>query len=272
MTLSRLASDAAVNQLTKEFGLGVSENKLAELVRDDPAFGGTLGGFNRQSFVQVLAQNGFTENEYLDMQAKAARRQQLAVGLFGDATGGQDCHASPSGAHTGDISALMLKDAGAQFAIVGHSERRADHGETDAQVREKAQAAIAAGLTPIICVGETRVEREAGQAETVVATQLAGSVPDAAAANEVVIAYEPVWAIGTGLTPTNADIAQMHDGIRKLLVERFGGRGETIRILYGGSLKPANAKEILAVENVNGGLVGGASLLANDFFAIISAA
>jgi len=192
--------------------------------------------------------------------------------LNGIATGGQDCHASPSGAHTGDISALMLKDAGAQFAIVGHSERRADHGETDAQVREKAQAAIAAGLTPIICVGETRAEREAGQADSVVATQLSGSVPDAAAANEVVIAYEPVWAIGTGLTPTNADIAQMHDGIRKLLVERFGGRGATIRILYGGSLKPANAKEILAVENVNGGLVGGASLLANDFFAIISAA
>lgn len=192
--------------------------------------------------------------------------------LNGIATGGQDCHTAPNGAHTGDLSALMLKDAGAQFVIVGHSERRADHGETDALVREKAQAGLAAGLTPIICVGETRAEREAGQADSVVATQLAGSVPDAAADSEVVIAYEPVWAIGTGLTPTNADIAEMHNGIRRLLVERFGAKGETIRILYGGSLKPANASEILAVENVNGGLVGGASLLANDFFAIISAA
>jgi len=192
--------------------------------------------------------------------------------LSGIATGGQDCHTAPAGAHTGDISALMLKDAGAQFVIVGHSERRADHGETDSLVREKAQAGLAAGLTPIICVGETRAEREAGQACAVVATQLAGSVPDAAADSEVVIAYEPVWAIGTGLTPTIADIAEMHNGIRKLLVDRFGSKGETIRILYGGSLKPANASEILAVENVNGGLVGGASLLANDFFAIISAA
>ncbi|AKR55386.1 Triosephosphate isomerase [Devosia sp. H5989] len=200
----------------------------------------------------------------------AAMSEKGAVS--GIATGGQDCHASPNGAHTGDISALMLKDAGAAYVIVGHSERRADHAETDAQVRAKAQAGIAAGLVPIICVGETRAEREAGKADAIVAGQLEGSVPDMASEAEIVIAYEPVWAIGTGLTPTNADIAQMHAGIRRLLVERFGARGQTIRILYGGSLKPANAKEILAVENVNGGLVGGASLLANDFFAIISAA
>jgi len=200
----------------------------------------------------------------------AAMSEKGAVS--GIATGGQDCHASPSGAHTGDISALMLKDAGAAYVIVGHSERRADHGETDAQVRAKAQAGIAAGLVPIICVGETRAEREAGRADAIVAGQLEGSVPDMASEAEIVIAYEPVWAIGTGLTPTNADIAQMHAGIRRLLVARFGARGQTIRILYGGSLKPGNAKEILAVENVNGGLVGGASLLANDFFAIISAA
>jgi len=192
--------------------------------------------------------------------------------VTGIATGGQDCHAEPDGAHTGDISALMLKDAGARYAIVGHSERRADHGETDATVRAKAQAAIAAGLIPIICVGETRSQREAGQAEAIVAGQLAGSVPDMASEAEIVIAYEPVWAIGTGLTPTNADIAQIHNAIRARLLERFGARGGTIKILYGGSLKPANAREILAVENVNGGLVGGASLLANDFFAIISAA
>ena len=186
--------------------------------------------------------------------------------------GAQDCHPAPSGAHTGDLSAPMLADAGAQMVIVGHSERRADHGETDDLVRVKAVAALAAGVTPIICVGETRAEREAGQADTIVSGQLAASVPDQAASEEIVVAYEPVWAIGTGLTPTSADIAQMHKSLRSQLIARFGTKGETIRLLYGGSLKPSNAKEILAIENVNGGLVGGASLLADDFFAIISAA
>ncbi len=186
--------------------------------------------------------------------------------------GAQDCHPAPSGAHTGDLSAPMLADAGAQMVIVGHSERRADHGETDDLVRAKAVAALAAGVTPIICVGETRAEREAGQAETIVYGQLAASVPDQAATEEIVVAYEPVWAIGTGLTPTSADIAQMHKSLRTQLIARFGAKGETIRLLYGGSLKPSNAKEILAIHNVNGGLVGGASLLADDFFAIISAA
>jgi triosephosphate isomerase len=187
-------------------------------------------------------------------------------------TGGQDCHTAAGGAHTGDLSAQMLADAGARFVIVGHSERRADHGETDALVNAKAVAALGAGLVPIVCVGETRAEREAGQAETVVATQLAGSVPDFAATEEIVIAYEPVWAIGTGLTPTSDDIARMHAQIRTLLVERFGERGAAMRILYGGSLKPGNAKEILAITDVNGGLVGGASLLSNDFYGIISPA
>jgi triosephosphate isomerase len=186
--------------------------------------------------------------------------------------GGQDCHPAPSGAHTGDLSAPMLADAGAQLVIVGHSERRADHGETDDLVRQKAIAALAAGLTPIICIGETRAQREAGQADTVCSTQLLGSVPDQAADDDVVIAYEPVWAIGTGLTPTSADIAQMHKSLRQQLISRFGERGAGFRILYGGSLKPANAKEILAIEDVNGGLVGGASLLADDFAAIIWAA
>ena len=186
--------------------------------------------------------------------------------------GGQDCHPAASGAHTGDLAATMLADAGAQLVIVGHSERRTDHAETDEMVRNKALAGLAAGLTPIICIGETRAEREAGQADAVCARQLLGSVPDQAAHDDVVIAYEPVWAIGTGLTPTAADIAQMHNSLRQQLISRFGSRGETIRILYGGSLKPANAKEILAIPNVNGGLVGGASLLADDFFAIISAA
>jgi triosephosphate isomerase len=190
----------------------------------------------------------------------------------GIAIGAQDCHPAPSGAHTGDLSAAMLADAGASYVIVGHSERRADHGETDDLVRQKAQAVLAAGMTPIICVGETRSEREAGQADAVVARQLAASVPDGAGEDDVVVAYEPVWAIGTGLTPTSADIAAMHKSLREQLVSRFGAKGEAVRLLYGGSLKSGNAAEILAIPEVNGGLVGGASLLADDFHAIISAA
>jgi len=185
--------------------------------------------------------------------------------------GGQDCHAMSSGAHTGEISASMLADAGAQFVIVGHSERRTQHGETDDHIRAKAEAAMGAGLKPIICVGETEAERDSGEAESVVARQLAGSIPGAAEQHEIVVAYEPVWAIGTGRTPTNDEISRMHAGIRRHLVERFGERGETTRILYGGSMKPMNAREILALDNVNGGLVGGASLLAKDFYTIISA-
>ena len=177
--------------------------------------------------------------------------------------GGQNCHAEPSGAHTGEISAEMLADAGAAYVIVGHSERRADNGETDADVQAKAAAALRAGLTPIICVGETREEREAGRALEVVGTQLAGSVPETT--ETFVIAYEPVWAIGTGLTPTSGDIAEMHALIR----ERVGAQ---TRILYGGSVKPGNAAEILAIANVNGALVGGASLKADDFYPIVMAA
>lgn len=182
---------------------------------------------------------------------------------IGVAVGGQDCHPSEKGAHTGDISAEMLKDSGASFVIVGHSERRADHGETDAVVKAKAEAARRAGLTPIVCVGETEQERRAGKEEEIVGRQLAGSLPDGGGA--LVIAYEPVWAIGTGLTPTIDDIAAMHAFIR-------GKAGAGLRILYGGSVKPSNAEEILAVDNVNGALVGGASLKADDFHAIIAAA
>jgi len=185
--------------------------------------------------------------------------------------GGQDCHFQASGAHTGDLSAAMLADAGAQYVIVGHSERRAAYGETDPQVRMKAEAAIGAGLTPIICVGETEAERDAGEAEAVVAAQIAGSIPEAGGQHEIIVAYEPVWAIGTGRTPGNTEIAQMHDAIRAQLIERLGEKGSATRILYGGSMKPTNAREILAIENVNGGLVGGASLLAKDFYTIISA-
>lgn len=198
----------------------------------------------------------------------AVARQGATSGIL---AGGQDCHPAASGAHTGDIAAGMLADAGAQYVIVGHSERRAAHGETDDLVRAKAEAAIGAGLKPIICVGETEAERDSGRAEAVVASQLAGSIPDAVDQHALIVAYEPVWAIGTGRTPSNDDIAQMHNSIRAHLVERFGDRGNTVHILYGGSLKPQNAREILAIDNVNGGLVGGASLLAKDFATIISA-
>jgi triosephosphate isomerase (TIM) len=182
------------------------------------------------------------------------------------AIGGQDCHAKASGAFTGDVSAEMLRDAGASAVIVGHSERRHYHGETDAGVRAKAAAAARAGLLAIICVGETSAEREAGRALAVVGAQVDGSVPDAR--GDFVIAYEPVWAIGTGLTPTVGDIAEVHSAIRARLAARFGPAGQGARILYGGSVKPANAKELLTVENVDGALIGGASLVADEFLAI----
>ncbi len=185
--------------------------------------------------------------------------------------GGQDCHSKVAGAHTGDISAEMLKDAGATAVIVGHSERRTDHGETDQMVRAKAEAARRAGLTAIICIGETEKERDAGQTLDVVAQQLASSVPDGAP-GDIVIAYEPVWAIGTGRTPVEGDIAEVHAHIRARLVERFGEAGRAVRILYGGSMKPDNAAAILVIPEVNGGLVGGASLKSADFLAILRAA
>jgi triosephosphate isomerase (TIM) len=180
--------------------------------------------------------------------------------------GGQDCHAKPSGAFTGDISAEMLKDAGASAVIVGHSERRQYHHETDAEVRAKAEAARRAGLTAIVCVGETREQREAKHALDVVGAQLQGSLPDGAA--DFVIAYEPIWAIGTGLTPTPADVGEIHRAIRHHLVSRYGAGGQGTRILYGGSVNPKNCASLLAVENVDGALVGGASLKAEDFLAI----
>lgn len=185
------------------------------------------------------------------------------------AVGAQDCHAATKGAHTGDVSAPMLRDAGATHVILGHSERRADHAETDAVVRAKVQAALAAGLIPVACVGETEAQRLGGEAEAVVRRQLAESLPDDFAG---IVAYEPVWAIGTGRTPTEADIAAIHATIRETLVARFGPAGQGMRILYGGSMKPGNAKAILALPNVDGGLVGGASLVSADFLAIAAAA
>ncbi|KIC19071.1 triose-phosphate isomerase [Leisingera sp. ANG-DT] len=188
------------------------------------------------------------------------------------AIGGQDCHANASGAHTGDLSAAMLKDAGASAVILGHSERRADHGESDAQVCAKAEAAIAEGLIAIICIGETLAEREAGDTLKVAGTQLAGSVPANATGANTVIAYEPVWAIGTGKVPTLEQIAEVHDFLRAELTARFGAEtADSIRLLYGGSVKPSNAAEIFAVSNVDGALVGGASLKAADFSPIITA-
>ena len=182
--------------------------------------------------------------------------------------GGQDCHAERSGAFTGDISAEMLKAAGASAVIVGHSERRTYHKETDADVRAKALAARRAGLTAIVCVGETKAEREAGRALAVVAAQLDGSLPDGATADDVIVAYEPVWAIGTGLTPTPQDVAEMHGFIRRRLTARFGAQGQGVRVLYGGSVKPSNAKELMGLADVDGALVGGASLKADAFLAI----
>ena len=184
------------------------------------------------------------------------------------AIGGQDCHAKESGAFTGDISAEMLRDAGASAVIVGHSERRQYHAETDAAVAAKAQAAWRAGLIAIVCVGETKDERTSGKALDVVGKQLAGSLPDGCTAANLVVAYEPVWAIGTGLTPTTQDVAEMHAFIRKTLVTRFPAAGEGVRILYGGSVKPNNAAELMGVPDVDGALVGGASLKAAAFMGI----
>ncbi|WBU60856.1 triose-phosphate isomerase [Paracoccus albus] len=186
------------------------------------------------------------------------------------AIGGQDCHAKESGAHTGDISAAMLKDAGASHVILGHSERRADHGESDEQVSAKAVAAHEARLVTVICVGETEAQRDAGETLDVIATQLAGSVPDCATAANSVIAYEPVWAIGTGRTPTNDQIAEVHALMREKLAARFDD-GADFTLLYGGSVKPGNAAEIFAISHVNGALVGGASLKASDFGPVIDA-
>jgi triosephosphate isomerase len=198
----------------------------------------------------------------------ATRKEASLIGV-----GAQDCHAAEVGAHTGDISAAMVKDSGAGFVIVGHSERRADHGETDADVRAKAESALSVGLNVIVCVGETEAQRDAGEAEAVVDRQLEGSLPQAeGAVAKVTVAYEPVWAIGTGRTPTVEDIGAMHRAIRAKLVSLYGEGGAAVRILYGGSVKPDNAGVLLAADEVGGALVGGASLTAESFLGIVAAA
>jgi len=228
-------------------GLAVSEGELAKIVNG-------AAGVRADLMVCPPA-------TLIASFAAAARGSAVAIG-------GQDCHAAPAGAHTGDIAAEMLKDAGAVAVIVGHSERRTDHHETDAQVRGKSMAAHRAGLMAIVCIGEQRAEREGGQTLAVIGRQLDGSLPDGGTSANLAIAYEPVWAIGTGLTPTPVDVAQAHAFIRKKLSERYAAEGGRIRILYGGSVKPANAKELLTIADVNGALVGGASLKAADFLGI----
>lgn len=198
------------------------------------------------------------------LHAAASERTALMLG-------GQDCHAKENGAHTGDISAEMLRDAGASHVILGHSERRADHGESDDAVAQKVKAAWRAGLVAIVCVGETEAQREDGSTLDVLGGQIDGSLPEGASAQNTVVAYEPVWAIGTGKTPTTDDVSEVHAFLRRRLAERLGEAGQGILILYGGSVKPSNAAELLAVPEVGGALVGGASLKAADFIAICEA-
>ncbi len=186
--------------------------------------------------------------------------------------GAQDCHTAESGAHTGDVSAALLSDVGATAVIVGHSERRTDHGEQSALVKAKAEAALANGLTAIVCIGETEAQRDAGGAEALMVQQMRDSLPLGATAANTVVAYEPVWAIGTGRTPNSKQIAAMHSALRAALKDDLGGEGDGIRLLYGGSVKPGNAAEIFAIEDVDGGLIGGASLKAADFLGIVAAA
>jgi triosephosphate isomerase (TIM) len=200
----------------------------------------------------------------ISAMANAAQGTALMVGA-------QDCHPKPQGAHTGDLSAAILKDAGASHVILGHSERRTDHGETDALVRAKAEAVVDAGLIAIVCIGETEAERDNGKTLAVIGTQLDGSIPMGATAANLVIAYEPVWAIGTGRTPTLAEIAEVHSFLRGRLRGLIGDAAAHVRLLYGGSVKPSNAADIFAVPHVDGALVGGASLKANDFGAIVEA-
>jgi triosephosphate isomerase len=230
-------------------GLAASEAELARIISGSKDFAGKADLMVCPPVTLVAAFAG------------AARGSPVLIGA-------QDCHAEPSGAHTGDISAEMLADAGARAVIVGHSERRADHDETDAQVRAKAQAAWRAGLTAIVCVGEQRTEREAGKTLQTIGRQLDGSLPDGATNANLVVAYEPVWAIGTGLTPTAADVAEVHAFIRDRLNKHLASQAGSVRILYGGSVKADNAKQLLTVANVNGALVGGASLKAPDFLGI----
>jgi triosephosphate isomerase len=234
---------------------------------------GTLGSLTELAAIAAAVRDGAGEG--LDLLiCPPATILSASHGVLGEtvAIGGQDCHAASSGAHTGDIAAAMLADVGARYVIVGHSERRADHGESDDTVRAKAEAAWSAGLIAIVCIGETEEQREAGRTLEILGAQLAGSLPDGVRPETTVVAYEPVWAIGTGRTATADDVRQVHQFIRSTLADRFGDEfAGGVRILYGGSVKPSNTAELLGVDNVDGALVGGASLKAADFIAICKA-
>ena len=251
---------------------------MAQMIRPMVAGNWKMNGSRASLDELALMSTGFTPalRQKLDLMicppatlVLAASQRTVGSGI---AIGGQDCHANDAGAHTGDLSAGMLFDAGATAVIVGHSERRADHGESDATVRAKAEAARRNSLIAIVCVGETRADREAGKTLAVVRRQLKGSIPDHMTSRDLVVAYEPVWAIGTGLTPTAGDVAEVHAMIRQDLRRIVGKEeAEKVRILYGGSVKPSNAKELMSVPNVNGALVGGASLKALDLLGIVAA-
>ena len=251
---------------------------MAQMIRPMVAGNWKMNGSRASLDELALMSTGFTPalRQKLDIMicppaTLVLAASQRAVGT-GIAIGGQDCHANDAGAHTGDLSAGMLFDAGATAVIVGHSERRADHNESDATVRAKAEAARRNALIAIVCVGETRADREAGKTLAVVRRQLKGSIPDHMTSRDLVVAYEPVWAIGTGLTPTAGDVAEVHAMIRQDLRRIVGKEeAEKVRILYGGSVKPSNAKELMSVPNVNGALVGGASLKALDLLGIVAA-
>ena len=251
---------------------------MAQMIRPMVAGNWKMNGSRASLDELALMSTGFTPalRQKLDLMicppaTLVLAASQRAVGS-GIAIGGQDCHANDAGAHTGDLSAGMLFDAGVTAVIVGHSERRADHNESDATVRAKAEAARRNALIAIICVGETRADREAGKTLAVVRRQLKGSIPDHMTSRDLVVAYEPVWAIGTGLTPTAGDVAEVHAMIRQDLRRIVGKEeAEKVRILYGGSVKPSNAKELMSVPNVNGALVGGASLKALDLLGIVAA-
>ena len=251
---------------------------MAQMIRPMVAGNWKMNGSRASLDELALMSTGFTPalRQKLDIMicppaTLVLAASQRAVGT-GIAIGGQDCHANDAGAHTGDLSAGMLFDAGVTAVIVGHSERRADHNESDATVRAKAEAARRNALIAIICVGETRADREAGKTLAVVRRQLKGSIPENMTSRDLVVAYEPVWAIGTGLTPTAGDVAEVHAMIRQDLRRIVGKEeAEKVRILYGGSVKPSNAKELMSVPNVNGALVGGASLKALDLLGIVAA-
>ena len=241
-----------------------------KLVAGNWKMNGTAGDLAEASAIAAKVSERVGEGVDVALCLPATLIERAGRELPGFAIGGQDVHGAASGAHTGDISAAMLLDAGARLTIVGHSERRAEHNESNADVRAKAEAAVSAGLDVIVCVGESLEVREAGEAIATVAAQLADSLPDAAA--RLTVAYEPIWAIGTGKVPSVDDIAAMHEALRARLVESFGDAGAAVRILYGGSVKGSNAGEIFAIPDVDGALVGGASLTAADFLPIVDAA